>query len=67
MEATGIYWKPMWHVLEGSFELVLGNTAHIRNVHGRKPMRTMRAHGFGYSIKPDNPGRPWIGAGDAKR
>jgi transposase len=36
MEATGGYWKPVWHVLEGSFELVLGNAAHIRNVPGRK-------------------------------
>ena len=36
MEATGIYWKPVWHMLEGDFELVLGNAAHIRNVPGRK-------------------------------
>ncbi|KVA53985.1 transposase [Burkholderia cepacia] len=36
MEATGVYWKPVWHVLENSFELVLGNAAHIRNVPGRK-------------------------------
>ena len=36
MEATGVYWKPVWHVLEGHFELVLGNAAHIRNVPGRK-------------------------------
>ncbi len=36
MEATGVYWKPVWHVLEDSFELVLGNAAHIRNVPGRK-------------------------------
>jgi transposase len=36
MEATGVYWKPVWHVLEGDFELVLGNAAHIRNVPGRK-------------------------------
>lgn len=36
MEATGIYWKPIWHVLEGDFELVLANAAHIRNVPGRK-------------------------------
>lgn len=36
MEATGVYWKPVWHVLEGSFELVLANAAHIRNVPGRK-------------------------------
>lgn len=36
MEATGVYWRPVWHVLEGSFELVLANAAHIRNVPGRK-------------------------------
>ena len=36
MEATGVYWKPVWHVLEGEFELVLANPAHIRNVPGRK-------------------------------
>lgn len=36
MEATGIYWRPVWHVLEGWFELVLANAQHIRNVPGRK-------------------------------
>ena len=36
MEATGVYWKPVWHVLEGSFEQVLANAAHIKNVPGRK-------------------------------
>lgn len=36
MEATGIYWKPVWHVLEGEFELVLANAQHVRNVPGRK-------------------------------
>jgi transposase len=36
MEATGIYWEPVWHILEGRFELVLANAAHIRNVPGRK-------------------------------
>jgi len=36
MEATGVYWKPVWHVLEGHFELVLGNAAHMRGVPGRK-------------------------------
>jgi len=36
MEATGVYWKPVWHVLEESFELVLANAAHIKNVPGRK-------------------------------
>ena len=36
MEATGVYWKPVWHLLEGRFELVLANAQHIRNVPGRK-------------------------------
>jgi len=36
MEATGVYWKPVWHVLGEEFELVLANPAHIRNVPGRK-------------------------------
>ena len=36
MEATGVYWKPVWHVLEGQFDLVLANAQHVRNVPGRK-------------------------------
>lgn len=36
LESTGVYWKPVWHVLEGSFELVLANAGAIRNVPGRK-------------------------------
>jgi transposase len=36
MEATGVYWKPVWHVLDGHVTLVLANAMHIRNVPGRK-------------------------------
>jgi transposase len=37
MEATGIYWKPIWHVLsDGDFMLILANAAHVKNVPGRK-------------------------------
>jgi len=36
MEATGVFWKPVWHVLEELFTLVLANAMHIRNVPGRK-------------------------------
>lgn len=36
MEATGVYWKPVWHMLEDAFTLVLANAQHIRNVPGRK-------------------------------
>ena len=39
MEATGVYWKPVWHILEESFTLVLANAQHIRNVPGRKSDR----------------------------
>src|SRR5271165_1555045 len=37
MEATGVYWKPVWRILsDGEFELVLANAAHVKNVPGRK-------------------------------
>src|SRR3989441_11278924 len=36
MESSGVYWKPVWHVLGGHFELVLANAMHIRNIPGRK-------------------------------
>jgi transposase len=37
MEATGVYWKPVWHVLsDGEFVLILANAAHVKNVPGRK-------------------------------
>ena len=38
MEATGVYWKPVWHILaDGEFELLLANAAHVKNVPGRRP------------------------------
>src|SRR5277367_4588255 len=37
MEATGVYWKPVWSILsDGEFKLILANAAHIKNVPGRK-------------------------------
>src|SRR5262250_347463 len=37
MEATGVYWKPVWHILsDGDVTLVLANAAHVKNVPGRK-------------------------------
>ena len=37
MEATGVYWKPVWNILsDGAFELMVANAAHIKNVPGRK-------------------------------
>jgi len=37
MESTGIYWKPVWNILEtGPFQLILANAQRIKNVPGRK-------------------------------
>jgi transposase len=36
MESTGVYWKPVFNLLEGSFEVLLVNAAHIKAVPGRK-------------------------------
>ena len=36
MEATGVYWKPVWAVLEDEFECVLVNARHVKQVPGRK-------------------------------
>jgi transposase len=36
MEATGSYWKPIWNLLESSFDLLLANAQHIKAVPGRK-------------------------------
>lgn len=36
MESTGVYWKPIWHVLDGQVELILANALQTRTVPGRK-------------------------------
>ncbi|HJS92751.1 MAG TPA: IS110 family transposase [Solirubrobacteraceae bacterium] len=36
MEATGVFWKPVWAVLEDEFELLLVNARHVKQVPGRK-------------------------------
>src|ERR1041385_3389703 len=36
MEATGVYWKPAWNLLEDRFELLLVNARHVKQVPGRK-------------------------------
>jgi transposase len=64
MEATGVYWKPVWHVLaDGEFELVLANANHVKNVPGRKTdvsdaawLAELLAHGLiRGSFVPDQP------------
>ena len=36
MESTGVYWKPIWNLLEGLFTLLLVNPRHMKAVPGRK-------------------------------
>lgn len=36
MESTGVYWKPIWNILEDTFKMVLANARHVKNVPGRK-------------------------------
>lgn len=36
MEASGVYWKPVWAALAAQVELILANAAHVKNVPGRK-------------------------------
>ncbi len=38
MEATGVYWKPVWRVLEAepAWDLLLANAQHVKNLPGRK-------------------------------
>jgi transposase len=64
MEATGVYWKPVWHVLsDGELALVLANAAHVKNVPGRKTdvadaawLADLLAHGLvRASFVPDAP------------
>ena len=36
MESTGVYWKPIYAILEGVFEIVVANAQHVKKVPGRK-------------------------------
>lgn len=36
MESTGVYWKPVYNILEGYFDITLANAQRIKNVPGRK-------------------------------
>ena len=64
MEATGVYWKPVWNILgDGDFVLMLANAAHVKNVPGRKTdvndatwLADLLAHGLVRgSFVPDMP------------
>ena len=62
MEATGVYWRPVWTVLNNDFVLILANAAHVKNVPGRKTdvndatwLADLLAHGLirGGFVPPD--------------
>src|SRR4051812_3874765 len=36
MEATGVYWRPVWLALESEFTVIVANAQHVKNVPGRK-------------------------------
>jgi transposase len=64
MEATGVYWEPVWHILsDDEFDLTLANAAHVQNVPGRKTdandavwLADLMAHGLiKASFVPDEP------------
>src|SRR5215217_5972870 len=70
MESTGVYWKPIWNLLEGEFALLLANPRHIKAVPGRKtdvsdavpvpgsPIAELLRHGLlQASFVPDRPQR----------
>jgi transposase len=65
MESTGVYWKPIWNLLEEQFELFLVNARHVKAVPGRKTdvrdcewLAELLRHGLlSGSFVPDRPQR----------
>lgn len=63
MESTGVYWKPVWHVLESFVDLSLANASEVKNLPGRKSdvndaqwLADLLAHGLlRRSFIPDRP------------
>ena len=65
MESTGVYWQPIYNLMEGSFALILANARHIKTVPGRKTdvrdcewLADLLRHGLlRASFVPDRPQR----------
>ena len=65
MESTGVYWKPVWNLLEDRFQLLLVNAQHIKRLEGRKSdvkdaewLADLLRHGLlRSSFVPDRPAR----------
>jgi hypothetical protein len=64
MEATGVCWKPVWHILDDG--VVLANAAHVKNVPGRKTRR-QRCHVACRASRPrSDPGELRTGPSDPR-
>ena len=59
LESTGVYWKPVWNLLEGQFEVLLVNAQHIKavpdyfdrlNSEGLRRRLTKRLEGLGFKV-----------------
>ena len=44
MESTGVYWKPVYNILDPAFEVWLVNARHVQQVPGRKPVLSLRSN-----------------------
>jgi hypothetical protein len=56
MESTGVYWQPIWNVLEGEFELLLVNARHVKAVPGRKTDVKLRHEVVSVAVGPEQSG-----------
>ena len=61
MEATGVYWKPVWAVLEERFECLLVNARHVKQVPGRKT--DVKDAQWLCQLHDEAPPLPWTGRG----
>ena len=68
MKSTGVYWKPVYYVLEERVICLLVNAAHVKKVPGRKtdPRRRPRPYGF-ISVDADEDQVEWMRRGRARR
>jgi Transposase len=56
LEATGVYWQPLWNLLEDRFALLLVNAAHVRQVPGRKTDVKLRHEVVSVAVGPEQSG-----------
>jgi hypothetical protein len=55
MEATGVYWKPVWHILDGHFVIILANAMHVRRCQVAKATLMTPLGSPTYSARPTIP------------